>query len=171
MKSYKYLIVGYVIIAASIISCKNDRTAVPISITKTNPEGSIILTDSLVYGIVTHTSQDADPLENEEFKTFLQENLINYIFDQLYAENLKAFDFFSGKELTIKEIKKIEKTEGFSRSRVGKVQFNEQWYFDKNGVLNKRVNSMTFGVEHYSNQGTFLNYNALFTINFKRNVQ
>jgi hypothetical protein len=171
MRSITCLIIGVAVFVATFTSCKNDKPTVSTISTKTTPEGSIVLADSLVYGIATQISENSDPNESEEFKLFLQKKLVNYIFEQLYAKKLKAYDFLTGEELSLKDLKKIEAAEGFSRSKVGKVQFNEQWYFDKNGVLNKRVNSMTFGIEHYSNQGTFLNYNALFTIRFNTTAQ
>ncbi|HCT30374.1 MAG TPA: hypothetical protein DIW31_06495 [Bacteroidales bacterium] len=134
-------------------------------------EETKVLTDNLVYGIATRPSENADSSELVEFGTFLQKDLINFIFDEIYAGKLQAYDFFTDKELSIDDIKLIEKTEGFDRKKVGKVQFNEQWLVDKNGGLIKRVNSMTFGIEHYSSQGTFLNYNALFSVKFKTNAQ
>jgi hypothetical protein len=165
MRRFNFLIIGLVALIATIISCNNDKPNIS-TLTKQNPEGSAILIDSLVYGISTHPSENIDPYENEAFKSFLQDKLINHIFEQIYSGKIKAFDFFTDKELTIKEVKELEKKQGFSRSKVGKVQFDEQWYFDKNGVLNKRVNSMTFGVESYSNTGNFVDYNALFKIKF-----
>lgn len=159
-------IVGLVALITTISSCNNDKPSVSALSTKTNPEGSFVLIDSLVYGIATHPSENIDSTEYEAFKSFLQEKLINYVFEQIYTGKLKAFDFATDKELTIKEVKELEKKQGFSRSKVGKVQFDEQWYFDKHGVLYKRVNSMTFGVESYSNAGNFVNYNALFKVKF-----
>jgi len=150
-----------------IISCNSDKTSViRPSENTTDTQGISVLADSLVYSIVTHTNENDDSTENVEFKSFLQEKLISYIFEQLYAEKLKAYNFLTDEKLSLKEIKKIEAAEGFCLSKVGKVQFNEQWYFDKYGVLNKRVNSMTLGVESYSNQGNFYGYRALFKIKF-----
>jgi hypothetical protein len=153
--------------AFTIVSCKNEKPSVVKTVEKNlTPEGSVIVADSLTYSLVTHSSEDVDATDGEEFKSFLHEKLINYIFEQLYDGKLKAYDFYSDKEMTIKEIKEIEKSEGFSRSKVGKVQFNDQWYFDNKGVLNKRTNSMTFGLESYSNAGSFIGYKALFKIKF-----
>jgi hypothetical protein len=167
MQKIHCFIIGCATLVAVLVSCNTNKTSEGKSSEKTTTlSGTYVLSDSLVFAIVTHASENADPYENEEFKSFLHEKLIPYIFEQLYAEKLKAYDFLTDEELSLKEIKKIEATEGFSRSKVGKVQFNEQWYFDKNGVLNKRVNSMTLGVESYSNQGNFYGYKALFKIKF-----
>jgi len=168
MRKIHCILLGCAALTVMLISCNSDKTSVVKSSEKTtDSKGAYVLTDSLVYAIATRTSENADSTENDEFKLFLQEKLIGYIFRQLYDERLKAYDFFTDKELSIKELKKIEAAEGFSHSKVGKVQFNEQWFFDKNGALNKRVNSMTFGVESFSNQGNFIGYKALFKIKFK----
>lgn len=129
-------------------------------------DGATILSDNLVYSIATRPSENADSSELVPFGNFLQKDLINFIFDEIYSGKLKAYDFFTDKELSIEDVRMIEKSEGFDRRKVGKVQFNEQWLIDKKGELIKKVNSMTFGIEHYSAQGTFLNYNALFNVKF-----
>ncbi len=167
MKNNCSIILGCAVIATVLMSCNNDKkSAVKSSENTISNYSANVLADSLVSSITTRTSENADSTENAVFKSFLQEKLISYIFEQLYAGKLKAYDFLTDEELSLKELKKIEAAEGFSRSNVGKVQFNEQWYFDKDGVLNKRVNSMTFGLESYSNQGNFYGYKALFTIKF-----
>ena len=169
MRKISLLIIG---LAIAFISCNNEKESVnKVSEKSINLDGALVLTDSLIYSIATHPSENKDSSELAGFNLFLQKKLIDYIFKQIYSEKLKAYDFFSEKELSVNEVKEIEKTEGFNRSEVGKVQFNEQWLIDNNGMLIKRVKSMTLGIEHYSNQGTFLNYNALFTIKFNTTAQ
>jgi len=152
-----------------LVACNSNKSSENTA--KTSTDETKVLADNLVYGIATRPSENADSTELVPFGDFLQKDLINFIFDEIYSGRLKAYDFFTDKELSIDDVKTIEKSEGFDRKKVGKVQFNEQWTVDKNGTLIKRVNSMTFGIEHYSEQGTFLNYNALFNVKFKVNAQ
>ncbi len=169
MRRIIVIIIGFAIV---LVSCNNEKPSVSkISDKLSSPEGMMVLTDSLIYGIATHASENIDSSELLEFNKFLQGKFIDYIFKQIYAGELKAFDFFSERELSINEVKELENAAGFNRSKVGKVQFNEQWLIDKNGMLIKRVNSMTLGIEHFSNQGNFIGYNALFKIKFNANVQ
>lgn len=169
MNKINLLIIGF---AIAVISCNNEKTQEnKLSERSKTLEGATILADSLVYGIATHPSENVDSSEIVEFNKFLKADLINYIFNQVYSGKFKAYDFFSEKELSIKEVKEIEKVEGFNRSKVGKVQFNEQWLVDKDGAFVKRVKSMTLGVERYSTQGTFVGYNALFKIKFNITAQ
>lgn len=161
------LLLGCLIIL--IVACNTNKPA------ENNADSSKdkgkVLVDNLVYGIATRPSENADSSELIQFSNFLQKDLINFIFEEIYAGRAKAYDFFTDKELSMDDVRLIEKSEGFDRKKVGKVQFNEQWYVDENGMLVKRVNSMTFGIEHYSDQGTFLNYNALFNVKFKVTAQ
>lgn len=161
-----------IVMAVVIISCNNEKPKV-VKLPGESPilNGAIVLIDSLTYGIATHASENVDSTELAGFNSFLQGDLIDYIFRQIYEGNLKAYDFLSDEELSIAEVKEIENADGFERTKVGKVQFNEQWFVDKNGMLLKRVNSMTLGVERFSKQGTFIGYNALFTIKFNTTAQ
>jgi len=169
MRKISILIIGFVIVT---ISCNNQKTSkVKPSEKLTTLDGALVLADSLIYGITTQANENVDSSEIAGFSSFLHGEFIDYIFEQIYTGNLKAYDFLSEEELSTKEVKEIEKAEGYSRSKVGKIQFNEQWLIDKSGILTKRVNSMTLGIERYSKQGTFLGYNALFKIKFNANAQ
>lgn len=152
-----------------LVACNSNKSSENTA--KTSTDESKVLADNLVYGIATRPSENADSSELVQFGDFLQKDLINFIFNEIYSGRLKAYDFFTDKELSIDDVKTIEKAEDFDRKKVGKVQFNEQWLIDKKGGLIKKVNSMTFGIEHYSEQGTFLNYNALFNVKFKVSAQ
>lgn len=166
MKSVNILLIGIAVLTMATTSCNSKKTEVAKVNFAITPEGATVIADSLIYGIETHENENSDISENEAFKSFLQEKLINYLFDQIYSGNIKAYDFFSDKELSIKEVREIEKADWFSRSKVGKIQFDEQWYIDKDKILRKRVRSMTLGVESYSNQGNFIGYKALFKVKF-----
>jgi len=169
MKKINLLII---VLAVGIIACNNEKSKVVKLVGESPiPDVKIVLIDSLTYSIATHASENVDSTELAGFKFFLQGDLIDYIFKQIYEGNLKAYDFLSDEELSIDKVKEIENTDGYERTKVGKVQFNEQWFVDKTGMLLKRVNSMTLGVERFSKQGTFIGYNALFTIKFNTTAQ
>ncbi len=162
------IILLIIVLAVVTTACNNEKPKV-VKLAGESPmlNGAIVLIDSLTYGIATHASENVDSAELAGFKSFLQGGLIDYIFKQIYKGDLKAYDFLSDEELSIDKVKEIENTDGFERSKVGKVQFNEQWVIDKDGSLLKRVNSMTLGVDRFSKQGTFVGYNPLFKIKFK----
>jgi len=130
-----------------------------------------LVADSIIYDVVIRDIDNEDPWESERLKTFKQDVFVDNIFDELYNEKLSAYDFMTGEKLSIKDIKNIEKSEGYSRSKISKVQFNEQWVIDSLWVLNKKINSMIFGIESYSKQGTFTGHKALFKVYTNPNAQ
>lgn len=161
----KYKLIIVLAICIAFASCKNDGNS---KLAQSNraplPKGSIIIADSIIYDVVIRAIDTSDTWESERLKTFKQDVYIDNIFDQIYKGELIAYDFYSGQKLSVKDVKDIEKSEGYSRSKVSKVQFNEQWVIDSLGVLNKHINSMTLGLESYSHQGTFTGHKALFKI-------
>lgn len=120
----------------------------------------------MVYDVIIRDIDGEDPWEAERLQSFSQDTFVNYLFQQLYAGKYKAYHFETGKQLSVKEIRAIESQPGYNRSRVSKLQFNEQWYFDSTGVLNKRVNGITLGLESYSSQGTFKGHVGLLRVKF-----
>lgn len=158
------LILG-ITICIAITSCGNKGNDKMMQLnTKPLPQGSILVADSIIYDVVIRALDTTDTWDSERLKTFKQDVYIDNIFDQLYKGKLTACDFYTGNKLSVKDIKDIESSEGYSRSKVSKVQFNEQWVIDSLGVLNKRINCMTLGIESYSHQGTFTGHKALFRV-------
>ena len=127
--------------------------------------------DSIKYDVIIKPTDSEDAWEVERLQNFKQNSFIDYIFEQLYAGNFSAFDYETHKVLSIQEVKKIESAADFNRQNIGKIQFNEKWYIDSTGMLNKKINFLTLGIESYSNQKTFLGYKALFIVKFKPSDQ
>ncbi|MHC1704001.1 MAG: hypothetical protein AB9846_08835 [Tenuifilaceae bacterium] len=163
--SWPIRIISIITICILCGSCKNknrlDNNYTPV---ETLPNGSILVADSIIYDVVLRDIDHEDPWESERLKSLKLDVFVDNVFDKLYQRELFAYDFYTGKELTLKDIKAIEDREGFSRTKVSKVQFNERWSIDSLGVLNKKINYMTFGLESYSLQGTFTGHKALFKV-------
>jgi hypothetical protein len=70
--------------------------------------------------------------------------------------------------MTITEVKEIEKAKGFSRAKVGKVQFTETWYLDESNLsIKKKVIAMAFGYEHLNSEGVVDDYKGMFKVYVK----
>ena len=73
------------------------------------------------------------------------------------------------KSLTPKQVEKIEKEEGFSRSDIGMIQFKEAWYLDPDKArMTKEVISMVLGMGVYSSTGEFRGNKALFRVELNK---
>lgn len=159
----KYTIIAILVIVATIGCNRTAEDQTRKHRVASTAKGQIIA-DTIVYDVILRNIDTSDIWEAECLKYTNQEEFINYLFDGLYSQQFIAVEFLGDKMLSIKEIKEIERSDGFSRSRVSKVQFKEQWYIDSCGNLQKDIISYTLGIEAYSKQNSFLGHKALFVV-------
>ncbi len=85
--------------------------------------------------------------------------LADKIFDAVYKGQLKAYDYMSGEEMNIDEIKALEKEH--KREDIGQILFTEDWYFDEKGIkMYKQVNSVMLAYFRYNENGELLGNKA-----------
>jgi hypothetical protein len=93
--------------------------------------------------------------------------LTDSIFDDIYKGKLLAFEYNTHRPLSINAVKKLEETTGYSRDIIGKFQFSEAWFYDKqHHSFIKKVQSIVFGFETYDQSGFVKGYKPLFKIDF-----
>ncbi len=81
--------------------------------------------------------------------------LADKIFDAVYSKRLKAYNYITGEEMTIEEIKNLEKE--FKREDIGQILFTEDWYFDEQELkMYKQVNSIMLAYFRYDDDGNLL---------------
>ncbi len=152
-----------IIVLAFLHSCCSNDSPTDDKI-PTLLQSQITLADTITYDVMLRALDEENIWEVEQLKYLNREAFVSYIFDGIYSNRFRAFDFFNGKPLSTDEVKKIDATVGFAREKVTKVQFKELWYVDTLGTLQKHVHSYTLGIEAYSNQNTFIGHKALFTV-------
>jgi hypothetical protein len=151
-----------IIVGVLTLSCKNKAASENDTIKYE------IVADTITYDVVIKNTEKIDPMTDEFLRYLNKTKLIDGIFSSIYSGELKAYDYFSGNKLTIEQIKDIENSESYSREDIGKIQFTEIWYYNKdNSVFKKNVLSMTLGLEQYNDDGTLRGYIPLFKI-FKK---
>lgn len=128
------------------------------------PQVSKIIADTITIDITLRALDTTSYWDVEQHKYINQQALVDYIFDGVYSKRLSAYDFYTGKNLGVKDVKKLEVEIGFSRENVSKIQLKELWFIDSTGYLKKKTYSYTLGLEQYSDKGTFLGHKALFTV-------
>ena len=127
-----------------------------------------LLADTITYDAIIHNPNPEDIYTEGFLKNLKKEKLIEAVFDAIYNGKLKAFNIFTKKEMSIAEVKEIEKAKGFSRAKVGKVQFTETWYLDESNLsIKKKVIAMAFGYEHLNNEGIVDDYKGMFKVYIK----
>ncbi len=169
MKQSKILITAGMIIIAGFVSCRQEKTN-----RKIMPEfhasadtciGGTVFADHIIQDIIIKNNNPDDMWAEECLKGMQQKALVDTLFSMVYAGKAVAYDFDTNEKLTLKQIRKIEKKEGFSRDKIGKIQFVESWYLNtSSATMTKNVSSLVLGYETYDSQGEFRGYLPVFRI-------
>jgi hypothetical protein len=127
-----------------------------------------VMADSIIYDVIIHNPDPENPSTSEYLKDLRQEALIDSLFDLVYSEQVKAYDFFTNEVLRVKDLKKMESESGYSRNHIGKIQFTERWFFDKTSQqFKKEVKSLVLGYELFSQDSAIRGYKPVFKIYLK----
>lgn len=160
----KIKILTYIILFITLGSCTQQQPSHNAQVSRSVTGNCTVLADSIIYDVLLAPSDSTNSWENYCLSGIHQQKLIDYIFDGIYSGRFKAYDFINDKELKIKDIRKIEKSEGYSRDLITKIQFREAWHVDSAGVFNKRIIGLTLGIAKFSSQRTFLGHSALLRV-------
>jgi hypothetical protein len=148
-------------------SCKETPSKIEITNTEISIDSLKLATyaDTIVCDMVVKNPDKEDVWTEECLKKLKRQSLIDTIFNEVYNGKLLAYDYETAKPLSIKEVKRIEETSGYSREIIGKFQFREAWFYDnKNHTLIKKVQSIIFGYETYDDKGFVKGYKPLFKV-------
>jgi hypothetical protein len=126
-----------------------------------------VLADTIISDVVIKNPTE-DEWTDYTLRYLDKKTLVNQIFDAVYSKQLIPYDFFKNTELTIEQVKEIESDPDFSRDNIGKVQFEEKWYYDtKNNTMIKKVHSIMLAFELYNAEGEVKGYKPAFKVYFK----
>jgi len=126
-----------------------------------------VLADTIISDVVIKNPTE-DEWTDYTLRYLDKKTLVNQIFDAVYKKQLIPYDFFKNTELTIEQVKEIESDPDFSRDKIGKVQFEEKWYYDtKNNTMIKKVHSIMLAFELYNAEGEVKGYKPTFKVYFK----
>jgi len=116
-------------------------------------DSAVLVADSIMY--ITEVV-NVDPEEayymNEWLSGAKTEILANFIFEAVYNKRLKAYDYITGKEMTLPEVETLESE--WKRENIGQILFTEDWYFDEKELkMYKQVNSIMLAYLRYDSEG------------------
>ena len=119
-------------------------------------DSAVIVANSIMY--ITNV-KNPDPAEAYYMDQWLNgaktEILANQIFDAVYSKRLKAYDYITGEEMPIEEVKELEKE--WTREDIGQILFTEDWYFDSSKLkMYKQVNSIMLAYLRYGDDGALI---------------
>lgn len=127
------------------------------------PEGTVLIASDIVTEVIIRPDPEGDPWEVEKVAGYNGETLVANIFNRIYDGTLTVCDYHSGELLSVSDVKKIESEFSNDRTRIGKLSFTEDWYYNPAlNSLHKKAKSVTFGYELYNNLGKVYAYRAAF---------
>jgi len=125
----------------------------------------IILASPIIYDVLVKNPDLEDTWTGEKLKNFRKDEFVNIVFEAIYNEKVKVFNYHTGDEMTLKEVKSLENSKEFDRSKIGKIQFEEDWYFNEEQfLLTKRIKSILLAYEVIDQFGEVGSYKAAFLI-------
>ena len=162
-----YLLLSYVIII--LTGCKekrqepeyNDRE---IQVKYDSMAGNLIA-DTIIYDVIIK-NPNPDDIWTEQCLGYLRrDEFVNQLFEAVYDKRANAYDFITGRKMSPRDLRKLEKNEDFEREKIGKIQFAEVWYFDTAKLaLEKRILYMNLGYEVMGENSEIIGYKPVFRI-------
>ncbi|MDA3779317.1 MAG: hypothetical protein PF487_03650 [Bacteroidales bacterium] len=124
-----------------------------------------IIADTIITDVLIKNSNSDDTWKDYCLRNLDNDTFVNTLFEAIYSKKLQAFDFFNGDSLTISEIHNLEKSDEFNRSLIAKIQFEEQWLFNKSKLtMQKKVYSIMLAYEIYNSEGEIKGYKPAFKV-------
>lgn len=158
-------IIGIAIIFLSACNLNREK---PQEVSIGDNSEYLVIADTIITDVVI-LNQTEDEWTEYTLRKLNNKTLVDKIFKAVYAGKLQPYDFFNGTPLTKKDIRKLERKPEFDRDNIGKVQFEEAWYYDtKNQMMVKKVHSIMLAYEFYNSSGEFKGYKPAFKIYFNQ---
>ena len=145
-------------------SCKQKSSEENTSVTNTvtinqdkltQNQKAIKIADTIMY-IANVKNPDPEAYYMDDWLGGIKTQLLaDKIFDAVYAKKLKAYDYITGEEMTIEDVKNLENE--YNRKDIGQILFTEDWYFDEKELkIYKQVNSIMLAYFRYDEEGNLL---------------
>jgi hypothetical protein len=153
-------------------SCKNTTTKnnVPGTAATTTPveEGLILIGRDIITEVVVKPDTLGDPWEVEKVKGYNGKEMFASLFENIKNKKVTVYDCFTGAALDPSDVMKMKNEIGTDISKIGKIQFLEDWYFNPlTNSISKKIKSASFGYETIREGGLPTGYTALFQLKTK----
>lgn len=141
---------------------------VPVSGVKQGMPSGIAVADTIIYQVIISNPNPDDTWTTRCLSRLNRKGLVDSIFNMVYSGRLIAVNRETHEKLTLKQLKDLEKGDGFTRDNIGMIQFTEAWYLDPvTRTMTKKVLAMDLGYNYYSSEGDLRAYKSLFRVEMK----
>ena len=124
MKNKAILLLAFAIFM--LISCrKNAETIHPGTAVRdlADTTAEVLVAESIIQDIIIENNDPNDAWADECLKGMHRDTLVDVVFELAYSGKANVYDFDTREKLSVKQLKKREKEAGFSRDKIGKIQF------------------------------------------------
>ncbi|TAJ14275.1 hypothetical protein DMA11_06175 [Marinilabiliaceae bacterium JC017] len=127
-----------------------------------------MVADTIVYSVTIKNPDAGDEWTEKCLSKLDRERLVNEVFESVYEYRAKAYNYNSDEVMSARDLKKLEKSDEFSRDRVGRLQFKESWFFDATSQsFTKKIHAVLVAYEALTDEGDLRGYKAAFYIKIK----
>lgn len=174
MKKITFL--TFIVVAFLMFSCQNETEVSSqvdsVNVSQSYPtkgtfyatnDSSLIVANPIIYDVIVKNTDESDDWAEYCLSNTDVEAISNIIYNAIYQEKLVAYHYLNDSIFTIDQVKEIEQEN--SPNDLGKIQFEEEWYFDEvNLTMSKKVLSIIIGYELVNDQGEVYGYKPGFKV-------
>jgi hypothetical protein len=125
----------------------------------------IIVAKDIVTEVIVKPDTTGDPWEMEKVKNYNGDEMISHLFTDIYKNKYPVYDILTGSQLDPVTIRSTAKEFGNDISKISKIQFLEDWYFDpSSNKMIKKIKSISFAYAVTREKGLPPGHKALFKI-------
>lgn len=126
----------------------------------------ILVANDIITEVIVRPDSLGDPWEIEKVKNFNGKQMYTDLLRNIYDKKVIVYDILTGDPLDPGDVKEMEKEFGSDVTKIAKIQFLEDWYFNPStSKIIKRIKSASFGYESYIDENLPVRYKALFRLN------
>jgi len=168
MKKHLFTLVVIAGVLLFAFSCRQNSTKSNPSLSSANTvdsTGLFLLGKDIVTEVILRPDTTGDPWEVEKVKNYNGTSMYKDLLNKIYSKELTAYDIISGKPLSAEYVKNLTNEFEGDMSKIGKLQFLEDWYYDpaSNRII-KKLKSTSFAYEYKRQANLPVVYKALFKI-------
>ena len=160
------VLIGFLLLACSCNEKSNsEQSHNDTALLGSEQTGLISIADQIVYDVEIINPTPDDEWTEQCLAGLDHETLVNFIIDGIYSNDFTAYEIFVEKKIAARKIRSMEENGEFSRSQIGKIQFQEEWILDTlHMTYYKKVTEVRMGLQNILEDGTLANYKPLFRV-------
>jgi hypothetical protein len=163
----KYHLLVVLALLPVLAGCGKNRERIPSADGPPAQDRSLglIAADTIIYDVVIRNPNPDDTWKALCLSRVNYAVLIDSIFNMVYSGRISAFNHETREKLTNRQVQEIEKADGFSRDKIGMIQFTEVWYLNPaEKSMHKKVISMVLGYDYYTPEGELFGHKPVFRV-------